>query len=190
MPVSYPIPPPIWPSKMSVRLLIMQELRARLAQITVANGYATNIGLNLWYGQQTSSQVPVEQPITYYWDAFENPAPQMGTVIKEMQIQMQSFDHVLNIPPADVSEIDEAILIAQQMPIMANQQLADLEVALMQDPRTGKFDAKLCGLAHGIRYQESEPFFGIQPSPLLWCGVNSQWVITYQHKNGDPYLVK
>jgi hypothetical protein len=172
---------------MTIRQQLMRELRRRLARISVVNGYATDIGTNLWYGQQTTPVPPV-LPIIFYWDHFEQPAPQMGTLIKSVQIQIETYDHIV-VPEEEAGEIDQALLVAQQMPVICNQHLADLTMALTRDAVSGQFDQRFGGLAHGLQSLESDPFFGIQPGALLWCGLNSQWTLHYQHALGDPYAL-
>ena len=179
---------PAYPTKMTVRMLIMRAIRERLAQITKAKGFATDLGVNLFYGQQTTAE-PHILPITYYWDHFENPEPKSGSQLNQVQIQIETFER-LTVPEDEQLLIAEPVSAAQQMPIICNLHLADLKVGLSHDPQTGQYDTRLGGLAHGLAYLESDPFFGVQPAALLWGGLNSHWVITYQHAPGDPYAMK
>lgn len=181
------IPAPLYPTKQTIREQIVQAIRERLARISLANRYATDIGTNLWYGQMTTPE-PHVLPIIYYWDHFETPSALIGSQVMTVQVQVESYDRV-RMPDDLKNEIEDAVLVMQQMPVVCNQQLADLKIALTHDARSGQYDVKFGGLAHGLHYTESDPFFGIQPD-LAWCGINSQWVITYQHAPGDPYSLK
>lgn len=194
-----PIAEPTWPDKLTIRMQIMQEVHARLSRITKANGFQSNLGATVVYGQQTSP-LHYTYPIAYYWDHFESPQQLSGTTVNSLQVQVESFelieipDEIANLPESTPEEVNEKmkqmVILGQQGPIIANQHLADVRQALSHDWRTGNYDVKFNGLAHGFAFLESDPFLPIQPAELMQCGLNSQWTITYQHANGDPYSLK
>lgn len=203
------IPPPVLPNRKTIRMQLMEEFRKRLGRIRVSNGYQTNVGESVWQSRQPTAE-PHILPIIYYWDDFQVAEPRMGSRVYTLQVQVETYDRVLltteqqaiidqgiarlggsqELTPEEMQIFNGNLAIVQQMHVIANQQLADLEVALHHDALTGKYDEKFCGLAHSLRCSQSEIFNGIWPSQTLWCGSVSQWELVYEHAAGDPYRLR
>lgn len=179
------IPAPTLPVQQTIRMKIMAEVRARLGQIKTTNQYQSNLGTNLWYGQQPTPE-PHVLPIIYYWDFSITPTPTYKAGFYLLSVQIETYDRIA-VLEAEQEEIEDAIVLAQQMPVVANQHSADVITALYRDFRTGRLDPHMCGLIEQIALREEEAFYGIQPGHTLWCGTRSLWELTYKTVIGDPY---
>lgn len=158
-----------WTGPKPVRVRIMEEIGRRLKKILLTNGYLTNAGASVNYGQLYSPTIETI-PCIHYWDGSEVSTRDYGMDNKELVINLELYDRVATGP---------------QIQERANRLLSDATKAVMRDPDSGQMDPTLKGLADSLLYQSSEPMPGISPD-LFWTGVSIDFLVVYKTRAGDP----
>lgn len=122
----------------TIRQLIVNESKLRVAAISIANGYNTNLG---------------ERPIEEWPTAFqEDEMPAIGIfdlVIKSTQ-NFPNEKRVSNVLPFQL----RLFLNRNTTPAQARLMIADLMRAIIRDPVTGERDPTFGGLAVDTRPDE------------------------------------
>jgi hypothetical protein len=158
-----------------IRERVMAEIGQRLRRIQQAEGFLTDCGAAVSYGQLIEAEPPVI-PSLNYWDGQETGESDYGEVVHTVSVTVECYDK---------PEPDPDKPLPDQLTRYAVRMLADVEQALWQHQETGQPDPQLRGLAEGIQYAGSRPILGLQP--VLWVGCVSEWDVRYRTKAGDPY---
>jgi hypothetical protein len=115
----------------TIRQKIVDEIRRRLAAITIANGYETDLGLG-----------PIDEwPIGYQDD--ELPALGVFDLVNVMVKEYADEKAIINRLPIQV----RIFLKREPTPATVRKMLADTQRAVVHDPTTGTRDYTLGGLA-------------------------------------------
>ena len=122
----------------SIRQQIVAEIKQRLAAITVANGYETDLGLG-----------PIDEfPVSYLDD--ELPALGVFDLVNTMVQDYAQEKRIMNELPLQV----RIFLQRDPDPTKVRQMLADVQRAIIRDPATQERDATLGQLAVDTQPQE------------------------------------
>jgi len=152
----------------SLREQIMTKVKARLLKVLVANGYRTDAGKHVHYGQSMES-VPRVVPVIYFCDGNEAFAPEWGPNSRRIAVTMEAY-----LKTRDA-----------EMPGVANQILADIDTAIYLDEVSGNVDWAFAGLVQKIQFQQSRLL--ILPTEVPMTGVASEYLLVYRQILGDPY---
>lgn len=152
----------------TIREQIMDRVALRLAKITINNGYRTNAGQKVIYGQ-LSDPIPATLPMFHYYDGLETYAPEFGTDARCLKLTIEGFDRVKQ----------------NDFTAVANIMRADIEKALYIDHQTGMEDWTFGDLVQKITFDQSSPW--IFPHPTMIGGIASDFLIIYRQVLGNPY---
>jgi len=157
----------------TIRQRIMDRLALRLQQVTLANGYATDCGTSVNYGQLELPE-PEDLPSIYYWDTFENNAPRYGANIYTLTVNLQCYDFLTE---------DDLRSLSRR----ANRMLGDIKQAFPVDEVTQIIDETFKGLAKNIKYVQGDLITGLGPE--RWVGIDMSFEINYSDMIGNPYKI-
>ena len=143
----------------SIREQIMASFAARLAAITVANGYQTDIGDNVVRARR--SFLEEDLPAISVIDGAETFDRRGGSVLVSVPIEV----HVIRNTTTHGSD--------------CNKTLADVYQCVES------WDFKTAGLIDSIEYQQGEPEYPEDGSDVL--KVVSRFLLKYNLVKGDPY---
>jgi hypothetical protein len=120
------------------RQKIVDEIKRRLAAITIANGYESDLGLG-----------PIDEwPVTYLED--ELPALGVFDLVNTMVQDYAQQKGLINELPMQV----RIFLSREPSPATVRKYLADVQRAVITDPTTNERDAQLGQLAVDMQPQE------------------------------------
>lgn len=122
---------------LTLRQQIVDKLKLRLAAITTANGYQTNVGLNGGF--------EIDEWPTAYQEEELIETGRLGLFDLTAKKPQDSVDQkgVLNTMPCQVHYFHKRGTTPAQLRVV----MGDIEAALITDPESGNEDATLGGLA-------------------------------------------
>jgi hypothetical protein len=160
-----------------VRQRITDVIKLRLQQITQANGYLTDFGLNVHHGMLIIAEPPT--PSLNYWDADEDTVRlQYGLQANTLSLVVASYEKIETEAMADDQNPDELSTPAVKI-------LKDVERAVFESHVTNRVDLSLEGLATNLSLDSSQHVAGLNPE--IWIQTISNFTVLYNTRVGNPY---
>lgn len=157
-----------------IRQRIVDRLAARLARIKIANGYFTDAGNLVVYGQLSEPNPDKSAYSVYLWDSDESNERLYGADTIEMDVTTSMFflapDH-----------------ITTPMEWYGNRMLADMKKGMILND-AGQHDPTIDKLASNLVYVSGTIQPGLRDVP--WVNALVQWTVTYLQKTEDPTWIK
>lgn len=170
--LSLPIP---LVTPLSVKQRIELRIGDRLQRVLHINGYQTNLGASLIYGQELDVNNPDLPRYNYYADEETAEEDQFETSTRELAIVVIGRSR---LPRAQKNDI----------PFLVNQVQRDTLRAIMNDPTTDQVEETLGGLATKLFYTGSTPIVGIDPE--FFAGARVEFIVEYKTAIGNPDITQ
>ena len=161
---------------MLVRERLMARVKERLMRITLANGYFTEIGSNVFFGRLINGD-PNPLPCIHFWDAEETAAKIEGVEWNTLVTVIEMYDKV----DEDTVSVDDG----SALQVRAGRMLGDIKRAIAHSQALDRVDPTFEGQAEGLSYAGSNIIVGLRPE--LWLGASANYDLTYTTRYGDPF---
>lgn len=158
----------------TVRQRIMDRLQERLARIRIANGFFSDSGLEVVYGQLTEPNPDKTKPSAYIWDSEESSEREYGEDVIQLDVTVSLFELL-----PDHKTVP--------MEIRGNELLGDIKKGMILNSQ-GEPDSTVDRLASNLLYVSGSVEPGIRNVP--WIQAITQWTVTYITPTHDPCAIK
>jgi hypothetical protein len=149
----------------TIREIVIRDIMARLAVVTVVNGYKTDCGVKEIQRVRKLLD-PAELPAFVVWPGTEKPEQRYGELINTMSVRIEGITKFESENPSVVSEMI----------------LGDLKKCILSQTwtRSPDYIDKITYTGGGT---DDYPDDG-----MISVGASATFDITYTEKIGDPYL--